>query len=423
MTNLKTDVVIIGAGAAGLAAARTLHDRSVDFLILEARDHVGGRAYTLQGQDGAPIELGAEFIHGAAKSTRELMREIDEPALPTDGKSFFLHRGYLEPVADRWSAAERVLRRVDVNAPDQSVAAFLDALPSNAASAEEVDDVRMLVEGFDAALLHDASVIGIAKEWRSGVNDTSHRPRDGYAPIMQHLANLAGSRLFLRTVVTRVSWAPHNVRIDAQCDGEPLHVEAQRVILTLPIGVLQRNIALFSPALPAEKRAAIDAIAMGPVLKVALEFRTPFWREVQNGRLRDAGFFLAAACQFRTLWTRFPDRAPVLMGWAGGGAAQRLHDRGVDAIRAVLDSVAALFPSVDIMAELRNAYFHDWEADPFACGAYSYLRVGAGNVRERLSEPIEDTLFFAGEATSSDDSGTVAGAFDSGYSSGSLAAK
>ena len=162
---------------------------------------------------------------------------------------------------------------------------------------------------------------------------------------------------------------------------------------------------------------------MGPVIKVALEFRTPFWREIENGRFSNAGFFMAPAAQLRTIWSRAPDPAPVLMGWAGGGAAQRLHDRSIDPIRAAIETTATLFPSVDIKAELRNAYFHDWQADPFACGAYSYLRVGAGNARERLAAPIEDTLFFAGEAASLDDSGTVAGALDSGYSSALAIAK
>ena len=424
MKNLRTDVAIVGAGAAGLAAARTLHDRGFDFVLLEARDRVGGRAFTLRAQHGGePIELGAEFIHGAASSTRSLMREIDEAALPTDGDSFRLLRGHLELAKDRWEPAERIFLGVDINGKDQSVHSFLESVPERKLSAEDRESIRTLVEGFDAALLDDASMIGIAKEWRSGVNDTAHRPAGGYAPIMEYLAQIAGDRLFLRTCVTRITWSRGTVQLDATCDGEPVRVDARRAIVTLPISLLQRNIAFFSPALPPEKRAAIGAIAMGPVLKVALEFRTPFWREVENGRFQNAGFFLAPATQLRTIWTRAPSTAPVLMGWSGGGAALRLLQRDVDPIRAALETTAALFPTVDIAAELRNAYFHDWQADPFACGAYSYLRVGAGDARRQLAAPIEDTLYFAGEAASSDDSGTVAGAFDTGVSSAAPLAK
>lgn len=424
MTKLETDVVVIGAGAAGLAAARALHDRDFDFLILEARDRVGGRAFTLRAQNGGePIELGAEFIHGAARSTRALMDEIGEAALPTDGDAFRLVRGHLEPANDRWEPAERIFLGVDITAKDQSVESFLESLPERKLSSEDRESVRTLVEGFDAALLDDASLIGIAKEWRSGVNDTAHRPAGGYAPIMEYLAGIAGNRLFLRMCVTRITWSAGRVQLDAACDGEAVRVDARRAIVTLPISLLQRNTALFSPALPSGKLAAIDAIATGPVLKVALEFRTAFWRDVENGRYHNAGFFIAPSTQLPTIWTRAPDTGPVLMGWSGGGAALRLLQRGMDPIRAALESTAALFPSVDIEAELINAYFHDWQADPFACGAYSYLRVGAGDARRRLAAPIEDTLYFAGEAASPDDSGTVAGAFDTGSSSAAPLAK
>jgi monoamine oxidase len=420
----STDVVVIGAGAAGLAAARRLHERGIDFLLLEARDRVGGRAHTLSSIHGSyPIELGAEFIHGAARSTRELMREIGEEAVPSGGEFFRLRNGRLAPESDRWTTTERILQRVDITGRDQSVAEFLDTLPRKELSAEQRADVCALVEGFDAAIVEDASIIGIAKEWRSGVNDTSHRPLHGYAPVMQHLAQIAGDRLSLQTVVTRIAWSAHQVTIEATRAGAPFQVRAKRAIITLPIGVLHAGGELFAPALPSEKRAAIDAIAMGPVVKVALEFRTAFWEQVDNGRYHEAGFFQAAQCPVRTLWTRNPDRSPVLMGWSGGGGALRLRNSGLDSTGAALDTVMELFPSGDVRAELHAAYLHDWDADPFALGAYSYLRVNGGNARERLAEPIDDTLFFAGEAASSDDSGTVAGAFDSGYSSSDTVAK
>ncbi len=424
MPQRSTEVVIIGAGAAGLAAARRLHDRGIDFLLLEARDRAGGRAYTVSSPHGPyPIELGAEFIHGAARSTRALMREIGEEAVPSSGESFRWFRGHLEPSPDRWDAAERVLRRVDVAGPDQSVAAFLDTIPGDELSAEQRADVCALVEGFDAAIIEDAGIIGIAKEWRSGVNDTSHRPLHGYAPMMQHLASIAGERLLLQTEVRRIDWSTHSLTIEANRAGTPLRINAKRAIVTLPIGVLRARADLFAPVLPSDKRAAIEAIAMGPVIKVALEFRDAFWTKIDGGRYHKAGFFQAPDCPMRTLWTRIPDRSPVLIGWTGGGAVLRLRQSGLDPTQAGLDAVAVLFPSVDLRAELLESYLHDWDTDPFALGAYSYLRVGGGDARARLAAPIDDTLFFAGEAASSDDAGTVAGAFDSGYSSSDLVAK
>jgi monoamine oxidase len=167
--------------------------------------------------------------------------------------------------------------------------------------------------------------------------------------------------------------------------------------------------------LPAEKCKAIEAIAMGPVIKVDLEFRSRFWDRLDGGRYADASFFRARTSRIQTIWTRLPQRSPILVAWAGGGAAQRLIDERADPIRTALEACATLFPSVDILEELRNAYYHDWQADPFSCGAYSFLRVGGTGARESLADSIAETLFFAGEATSSDDSGTVAGALASGY--------
>ena len=416
MTRLACDVAVIGAGAAGLAAAHRLQERGVDYLLLEAQNRVGGRAYTERSHDGAfAVELGAEFVHGTPASTLELLQAAGEPTMAGESHHFQLRNGRLQEAGDVWEAIERVLDRVDLHGRDHSVESFLDTISVGELTSETRDEVRSLIEGFDAAITTDASAIAIAKEWRSGVNDTSSRPVNGYAPLMQHLARLVAERTLLETRVDAVRWSPQHVELHATRFEKPMQVHARRAIVTLPIGVLQAQPQLFSPALPSQKRAAIDAVAMGPVIKVVLDFRSRFWEELDGGRYRDAGFFQAPRLPMRTIWTRLPERTTLLVAWAGGGAAQRIINAGTDPIDTALDTAKVLWPSVDVRAELRTAYYHDWQADPFARGAYSYLRVGAADARLRLGEPIDDTLFFAGEATSDDDSGTVAGALDSGY--------
>jgi monoamine oxidase len=416
MAELHTDVAIIGAGAAGLAAARQLQEQGVDFLVLEARERIGGRAFTLQSFDRSiPVELGAEFIHGRPRSTLRLMQECGEGRMDTGSQFFHMRHRHFEEAWDVWEWAERLLRRVDVRGRDLSIEAFLDSIPRNEISEEQRDAVRSLVEGFDAAITTDASAIGIANEWRSGENDVSFRPINGYAPILNHLARFSAEHILLRTRVDQIHWSLRRVRIRATRSQEPLTVHARRAIVTLPIGVLQAQPSMFAPQLPTTTQTAIDAIAMGPVVKVVLEFRTPFWERVENGRYHDAAFFHAPACQVRTLWTRSPARTPLLVAWAGGGAAQRIIELGADPIRTALETCRTLFPAADADTDLRNAYYHDWHADPFSRGAYSYLRVGGGDARARLSAPVEETLFFAGEATWAQDAGTVAGALESGY--------
>jgi monoamine oxidase len=190
-------------------------------------------------------------------------------------------------------------------------------------------------------------------------------------------------------------------------NGQPVAVAARAAIVTLPIGVLHRQDVRFSPPLPQEKRAAIDAIGMGPVTRVVLEFRSVFWED---------SFLLAPrGSAFPTVWSRLPQPAPLLVAWAGGDAAARLAARRTDPVEAALDTCARLFPKFDIRAQLVRAYHHDWQNDPYARGAYSYLRVNGGDARARLAQPMGQSIYFAGEATCANDAGTVAGALESGY--------
>lgn len=417
MTPLQTTVAVIGAGAAGLAAARRLRERGIDAVVLEARDRIGGRAHTVIAPDGTtPVELGAEFIHGTPAVTFDLLRETGAHAIDEVWESAELRDGRLQPGEDVFKDTREILDRVDANAPDQSVEAFLRAIPPGTASERELQRVRRLVEGFDAAITTDASVRAIAEEWRSETNGSQFRPSNGYAPLMEHLANTSRDRILLQTRVDTIDWRPGDVRIRATRDGEPFEVRAQRAIVTLPTGVLAAGSVRFTPELPQKKRDAIAAIATGPVVKVALYFRSAFWEHVDGGRFAGVAFFQAPESPFPTLWTQLPHRTPLLVAWAGGGAVQRLQASHGDMVAAALDTCETLFPSVDVRAELVTAYYHDWQTDPYARGAYSYLRVNAGNAREVLATPVEDTLYFAGEATSNDEEGgTVAGAIESGH--------
>jgi monoamine oxidase len=308
-----------------------------------------------------------------------------------------------ESPEDIWEAAQRILQRVDLNGPDSSVDAFLRRVDT-----PDAELARMLIEGFDAAIATDASVIAIAKEWRGHANDTQFRPANGYGAMMEFLAHFVKERLWLNAPVQELRWSSEGVEVRAVRDGEPVMVRAARAIVTLPIGVLRENEVRFTPQLPAEKRAAIDAIGMGPVVKVVLEFRSVFWDESFYRTPPGSPFF-------PTVWSRLPQRAPLLVAWAGGDCANRLIAAHADPIAAAVDVCAQLFPAIDIRAQLVDAHCHDWQRDSYARGAYSYLRVNADGARRGLAEPVDGVLFFAGEATSESDAGTVAGALDSGY--------
>ena len=156
---------------------------------------------------------------------------------------------------------------------------------------------------------------------------------------------------------------------------------------------------------------------MGPVIKLVLSFREPFWECVAAGRHRDTAFFFTPAASFPTFWTSLPVRSTRLVAWAGGSKATRLS--GLDEsqlVEAALASLEQMFGhSARARELLRASYVHDWQSDPFARGAYSYVVAGGSSARARLASPVEDTLYFAGEATATDgQSGTVIGALQSG---------
>ena len=203
--------------------------------------------------------------------------------------------------------------------------------------------------------------------------------------------------------------------------GKPFRESAARVIITLPLGVLQLapeapGAVRFAPALE-QKTRALSSLLSGPVARLALRFRTAFWEEVDGERYREAGFLQLADAAFPSFWTLLPARAPLLIAWAGGPRALRMASMDTSGkIRQAVLSLQGLFGDrVDIETQLEAAWLHDWQRDPYARGAYSSVKVGGCDARKALSMPIENTLYFAGEATDCEgEAATVAGALQSG---------
>jgi monoamine oxidase len=429
MANASWDVVIIGAGVSGLAAASELRKSGLSVLILEARDHVGGRAWTRHEPDlSAPIELGAEFIHGRAPETFELLREVGKAALDTSGAHWTLRDGKLvQNTGDLFGHIQTALERSDVlKAPDISLETWLSrssqyGLPPDAAAM-----ARAFVEGFDAADPARVSTHFIAREWGAGgmLDSPQFRPLGGYSSVLSALAGALDRetiRLQLQTVVREVRWKRGSVEIDATFLDQPFSVKAACAIVTLPLGVLQASAGAagavrFVPALDA-KRKALEGLAFGPVLKLSLRFRHAFWEQLDGGRYEGAAFFHSATTAFPTFWTSLPLRAPLLTAWIGGPKAARLSmSETPDIVRQALESLSTVFGGRAYSEfQLEAAYLHNWQTDPFALGAYSYIAVGGEDARGLLATPLEDTLFFAGEATDTEDeAATVTGALQSG---------
>jgi monoamine oxidase len=249
----------------------------------------------------------------------------------------------------------------------------------------------------------------IAEEWGGGeLGSSQPRPEGGYGTLLDWLANSvvgSGARLQLGAVVNRVRWKRHVATVSGTFLGKRFTARAPRVIVTLPLGVLQAGPLRF-PA----KRAALRKLGSGPVVRVAMRFHSAFWEKRAPG----VAFFHSPDAPFPTFWTPLPMRAPLLTAWAGGPKAARLTGSSTRRlVDAALASVESVFGK-GVRAELAAAYPQDWMHDPYSRGGYSYLLVNGEGAREELAAPLDDTVFFAGEATDSDEAGTVAGALRSG---------
>lgn len=420
----EIDVAVIGAGAAGLRAAVALAEAGLSVRILEARDRIGGRILT--HTDAAlpvPVELGPEFIHGRAPATQALLRLAGTMAIDTAGTRWTVREGSSVPRRDVFADVRRLMQPVQtLTEPDLSVEDFLARQAADPSLEAACAYARMMVEGFDAADPRLASVRAIANEW-SGMDGGQSRPAGGYGALIGQLARslaAAGGEVRLQTVVQRVDWSAGRVTVHALSAAGPVRVDARCAVVTLPVGLLQRppeapDVVRFTPPL-VERAQALRGVALGPVIKIVLRFRRAFWEDLHGGRYRDAGFLHAPQAAFPTIWTSLPARVPLLTAWTGGPQAHALAGRSrEELIEQALGSVRRVFRTgPEVRDELTAAYTHDWQADPFARGAYSYITVGGCDAPAELARPLAGTLFFAGEAATAGESGTVEAALQSG---------
>jgi monoamine oxidase len=426
-TMQHNSILVVGAGAAGLTAARMLAEAGMQVTLLEARDRMGGRIHTVRDLPFSPFaDLGAEFIHGKLPETFSLMKEAGLKHHSTAGSMWQAKNGQLskdEHFIENWHVLEEKLEALQENI---TVDAFLDKYLHEEQYAELRRSVRRYAEGYDTASTDKASMLALKDEWLHEDDTQTSRPDDGYGALIQFLADKciqAGGVIQLSSPVTAVKWQKNSV-LATTADGH--EYKAAKIILTVPVGVWQANdkakgTVQFLPALP-EQMAAFGKIGMGAIIKFLLQFTTPFWTEeamrAHTGKNLDDMMFLFSDQRVPTWWTQYPVKTALLTGWLGGPEAAKLQDATDDeTLQLALGALANIFNvTVDYLKErLGAAHVANWTAIPFTCGSYSYVTTETIAAIHFLKEPVEDTIWFSGEGLyEGNDIGTVEAALCSG---------
>lgn len=382
---MNADVLVFGAGVAGLAAARELAREGLRVTILEARGRIGGRILTVHDPlSPLPLELGAEFLHGQSEEMADLLRGAALAVDELPDRHVETRDGRPRPV-EFWEDVDATLRalRRRLRRRDRAMADLVGG------------DGRFgrFVEGFHAAPLDAISARSVLAG--AGEDDRQFRLAGGYDGLVNALRAGLDAELRLSTAVTRVRWTKGRVTAEAERAGP---FRASAAVVALPLGVLKSGDVRFEPGLP-----SLDRLHVGQVFKIVLRFRRPFWDETLN-------FVHAPDVEIPVWWTSQPSLAPILTGWAGGPRARRL---GVDdCLAAAARAFGAPRSKVDDL--FAAAWTHDWGADPFSRGAYPYVGIGGLADLEALARPLEGSLVVAGDFLDPGHIGTVGGALAGG---------
>lgn len=402
----RLDVIVVGAGAAGLAAAAWLHQRGKRVRILEARSRLGGRIFTQFPNDSAyPVELGAEFIHGRPQALQHALGD----ATPVIAQWWRWRQGRLT----RCEATENHLDKVFAALKDrvgERDLPFASALATLTGEfpAHWLSEIRDFVAGFHAARLEEASTRALVEMGSSAgseeATEEAFRIPVGYAsalrPFEQVLAPLE-AHLELDSPVRQIRWSATGVEVHAN----RVH-QARQLIFTVPIGVWSK--VTFAPALP-EKNEAIRRLGSGPVQRVTLRFQEAFW---ESGDFHP-GYLQRPDAPFVTFWTHRPWTEARFVCWSGGSQTEKVTDPVDDALRSLARSLAV--SEEKVRGQLVAAHHHDWVRDPYSGGAYSFPKLRGEGAFGQLAAPLPPVLFFAGEATATDGRhATVDGAIASG---------
>ncbi|PTQ94926.1 monoamine oxidase [Mucilaginibacter yixingensis] len=399
---MEQSVLIIGAGAAGLMAARTLAKAGVKVTVLEARDRTGGRIHTLSDASFFhQAEAGAEFIHGDLPVTLGLLNEAGIAYQKAYFEMWRYENGGFKFEEEQTEGWDLLLERLAELKDDIDIDSFLNHHFTEAKYNQLQKTVRQFVAGYDSADPARASALALRREWEADDNDAQYRIPEGYCAMISYLAEECkanGGEIILNAAVKSVNSGADGVTVTT-ADGAVYR--AQQVIIALPLGVLQTGYGepgaiKFEPELP-EHQLAFKEIGFGAIIKVLVQFNEPFWEQLQGGEMQTASFFFSDEA-IPTWWTQAPAHTPLLTGWLGGLKAWDLqHATDEEIWQKALQSLANLFNTDDLKDKIVAWHVSNWTNEPYTRGSYAYDTIASAQARSILAQPFNKQIHFAGE--------------------------
>jgi monoamine oxidase len=403
------DYIIIGSGAAGLYAASKLTAVSKKVLILEARNRIGGRIYTITGSSFShSIEAGAEFIHGHMPITMALLKEADISFEEMRGEMYQIENGSVKESDLFDNDWQKIIEKLSQLKHDISFAEFLQQYFSDDSDLQT--NIKKFVEGYNAADSERVSSFALREEWSAEEEPKQNRPKNGYGQLMNHLLNQAlknSLTVNLNEEVTEINWSDDFTEVKTHKGN----YGAQKILVTVPLGVLQADKIKFTPQIPDHIRAT-HQIGFGSVIKVVVELTPVFWEKHVIKKFPSFKFIFSDA-KVPTWWSQLPAKDRIITGWIGGPNAQAFKNENLHQV--ALQSLAYLLEidSQEIENNIVAIYIHDWSNDPFSLGAYSYDTLESKAGKKTLNESVAGKIYFAGEAYySGPHTGTVEAAFE-----------